>query len=208
MYIPSFNRVEDPRTIRAFLHAHGFATLVTQEDGRMQASHLPVLLDESQQGDSLRGHMARANGQWKSLDGVREVLCIFHGPHAYISPSWYEAKVAVPTWNYAAAHVYGVARVETDAAFMLKMLRDTTSKYESGMPSPWGMDLPKDYMESMMRAVVAFSIRITRIEAKFKFGQNRSPEDQAGVLRGLEGSGDPESRRLAGMIRRQGGGSG
>jgi transcriptional regulator len=70
------------------------------------------------------------------------------------------------------------------------------------------MDLPKDYMESMMRAVVAFSIRITRIEAKFKFGQNRSPEDQAGVLRGLEGSGDPESRRLAGMIRRQGGGSG
>ena len=171
----------------------------------MQASHLPVLLDESDQGDSLRGHMARANAQWKSLDGEREVLCMFHGPHSYISPSWYEAKVAVPTWNYAAAHVYGVARVETDAAFLRKVVEDTTSKYESGMPSPWRMDLPQDYLGSMMKAIVAFSVRITRVEAKFKFGQNRSPEDRAKMLRGLEGSGDPESRRLAEMIRRQGG---
>jgi transcriptional regulator len=208
VYTPSFNRVDDPRTIRAFIHAHGFATLVTQEGGQMQASHLPVLLDESGEGDSLRGHMARANAQWKSFGGDREVLCLFHGPHSYISPSWYEAKVAVPTWNYAVAHVYGVARVETDAAFVRRVVEDTTSKYESGMPCPWPMDLPEDYLGKMMGAIVAFSIRITRIEAKFKFGQNRSPEDQAKMLRGLEESGDPESQRLAGMIRRQGGGPG
>jgi transcriptional regulator len=205
MYIPPFNRVEDPRKIRDFIHAHGFATLVTQEDGGMQASHLPVLLDESGEGDSIRGHMARANGQWRSFDGAREVLCMFHGPHAYVSPSWYEARVAVPTWNYAVVHAYGVARVEADAAFLKKVIWDTTSKYESRMPAPWGMDLPQEYLESMMRAIVAFSIRVTRVEAKFKFGQNRPPADQAGMLRGLEESGDPQGRSLAEMIRREGG---
>lgn len=201
MYTPSFNRIEDPRVIRGFIHAHGFATLVTGAGAPLEASHLPLLLDESDQGDRLRGHMARGNAQWKRFDGSGEALCIFHGPHAYISPSWYEAAVAVPTWNYATVHVYGAPRLEEDPAFLRQVVADTTHKYESAREAPWPMDLPEDYMASMTRAIVGFSVAVTRVEAKFKFGQNRSAQDQSKMLRGLEDSHDPGARELAAMIR-------
>jgi transcriptional regulator len=203
MYIPAANRVEDPARIRAFIHAHGFATLVSRAGDSPWASHLPILLEESPNGDRLLGHMARANEQWRHLATGDEVLCIFHGPHAYVSPSWYVAKLAVPTWNYAAVHVYGKPRLEADAAFLRKVLDDTTSKYESGMERPWRMDFPDDTLAAYMKAIVGFSVEVTRIEAKFKLGQNRSAEDQAGMLSGLEKSGDPESAALADFIRKQ-----
>lgn len=206
MYIPPANRIEDPERVRAFIHEHGFATLVSRTGDSTWASHIPVLLDESPQGDRIRGHMARANEQWQHLASGGEVLCIFHGPHAYISPSWYAAKLAVPTWNYAAVHVYGTPRLEADAAFLRKILDDTTLKYESKMPVPWKMDFPEGTLASYMKAIVGFSVQITRIEAKFKLGQNRSLEDQAGMMAGLEKSGGLESSALAGFIREQGGG--
>ncbi len=201
MYIPTANRVEDPAKARAFIHAHGFATLVSADGGSPWASHLPVLLEESPQGDRLLGHMARANEQWRHLATGAEVLCIFHGPHAYVSPSWYAAKLAVPTWNYAAVHVYGTPRIEGDGALLRRILDDTTSKYESGMPAPWRMDFPPDTLAGYMKAIVGFSVQVTRIEAKFKLGQNRSPEDRAGMLSGLEKTGDPGSEALAKFIR-------
>jgi transcriptional regulator len=203
VYIPAANRVEDPGRIRAFIHSHGFATIISQTAGLPWASHLPLLLDESPEGDRLRCHMARANDQWRHFASGDEVLCIFQGPHAYISPSWYEAEIAVPTWNYAVVHVYGIPQVETDPAFVRKVLDDTVSKYESGMAVPWRMDFPEETVAAYMKAIVAFSVRITRIEPKFKLGQNRSPEDQAGMLSALEKSADPESRALAQFIRHQ-----
>ncbi len=204
MYIPAANRLEDPERIRAFIHAHGFATVISQAGGSPWASHLPLLLDESPGGDRLRSHMARANEQWRHLASGDEILCIFHGPHAYISPSWYEAEIAVPTWNYAVVHAYGIPQVETDPVFMRRVLDDTASKYESPMPVPWRMDFPEDTVAAYMKAIVAFSIRITRVEAKFKLGQNRSPEDRAGMLSALEKSAHPDSRALAAFIRLQG----
>jgi transcriptional regulator len=204
MYIPPANRVEDLAKIRAFIHSHGFAMIVSKEGGAMQASHVPVLLDESPDGDSLRGHLARANGQWQHFAPEREVLCIFNGPHAYISPSWYDAEVSVPTWNYATVHAYGKPRIEPDPAFLRTVLNDLTVKYESKMETPWKMAaLPEDYILRMMGAVVAFSIQITRVEAKFKIGQNRSTADQAGVMSALEKSDNPESRMLAEFVRQQ-----
>jgi len=95
MYIPPLNRVEDRQLINAFIHAQGFATLITNGGGEIVASHLPVLFDED--ANILRSHMARANEQWKHFASAGEVLCIFHGPHAYISPSWYEQQHTVPT---------------------------------------------------------------------------------------------------------------
>jgi transcriptional regulator len=204
VYIPAANRVEDPGRIRAFIHAHGFATLVSQGSGAPFGSHLPLLLDEREGGDRLRGHMARANEQWRHFASGQEVLCIFSGPHAYISPSWYEARIAVPTWNYAAVHVYGTPQVETDAGFVRNVLDDTVSKYESRMEFPWKMDFPEDSLAAYLKAIVSFSIQVTRVEAKFKLGQNRSAEDQAGMLSALEKSPDPESRALAAFIRLQG----
>jgi transcriptional regulator len=203
MYIPAANRVSESAKINEFIHANGFATLVTTGKNGPWASHLPFVFDEEEGGGRLRCHMARANEQWQHFESNPDILCIFLGPHAYVSPSWYTAKVAVPTWNYASVHVYGKARLE-DEAFLLKTIQDTTIKYESKMPVPWKMDLPKDYLAGMMRAIVGFSIQIAKIEAKFKLGQGRSKEDQLGTLAGLERSGTPESLSLASFIKAQG----
>jgi len=203
MYIPAADRVTDPSRINAFIQANAFATLVSRGPDGPWASHLPFVFDEAEGGGRLRCHMARANEQWRHLEPQPNVLCVFLGPHAYISPSWYAAKIAVPTWNYAAVHVYGTARVEDDA-FLRKTIVDTTAKYESKMPTPWRMPVPEDYIVSMMRAIVGFSVQITRVEAKFKLGLGRSQEDQQGVLAGLEESGHLESVALARFIRAQG----
>jgi len=205
MYIPELNRVDDVAKVNAFIHAHGFATMVTQTEGIPWASQLPVLLDETA-GDRgfLRSHMARANDQWQHFRPDQEVLCIFPGPHSYISPSWYAAKVAVPTWNYATAHVYGIPQINDDPAFVRKVVEDTTTKYEAKMAVPWALHLPDETVRALLKAIVGFTIRITRIEAKFKLGQNRSKEDQAGMLKALAASEDPGSRALAEFIQNQG----
>ena len=201
MYTPPFNRIEDRPMINAFLHANGFATLVTRDEkNALHASHLPVLLDEDPKGwGVLRSHMARANVQWRHLESNSEALCIFHGPHAYISPSWYVMQHTVPTWNYAAIHVYGTA-VIVDPAALEKIVRDTTGKYESVMPKPWKIPLSETEIDRMLKAIVGFEIRITRVEAKFKLGQNRSQEDQESMLCALQAAPDWPSRDLAEFI--------
>ena len=201
MYIPSFNRIEDPDKINAFIHAHGFATVVTMRNDAPWASHLPVLLDES--AGLLRSHMARANQQWKHFLAEREVLCIFHGPHAYISPSWYVQQHDVPTWNYAAVHVYGYPQIVDDRDALKQIVLDTTNTYEALVPSAWQLPLSDDGLAGMLRAIVGFTIRITRVEAKFKLGQNRSAEDREGTVRGLVDSGHLPSVELAEFTKAQ-----
>jgi transcriptional regulator len=200
MYIPPLNRIEDRQAINAFIHAHGFATVITNSDRKTVASHLPVLFDEGT--NVLRSHMARANEQWKQFANGNEVLCIFSGPHAYISPSWYEQQHTVPTWNYAVVHVYGKPSI-VDEAQLKQIVLDTTSKYESGMPVPWKIPLSEKEIGQMLKAIVDFKIDIERVEAKFKLGQNRSREDQEKMLRNLQGAPDDESRALAKFILAQ-----
>ena len=204
MYIPAANRVDDKTRINSFIQANGFATVVTQNDGRLCASHLPVLFDEAKEGHGvLRSHMARANEQWRHFESGQEVLCIFHGPHSYISPSSYVMQETVPTWNYAVVHVYGMAKVVEDAAVLRQIVTDTTTKYESHRPIPWKITLPDAALAAMLNAIVGFTIQITRIEAKFKLGQNRSQADQSGMLRDLQASPDPGSQQLASFISAQ-----
>ncbi len=195
MFIPSSFRVDDEPTLFAFLDRHSFATLVTAPNGVPFASHIPLLLDRTNR--RLLGHVARANPQWEHFDGVRESLAIFTGPHAYISPTWYVHHPAVPTWNYAAVHVYGAPKLIDDAG---PILDATVQKYEASRPQPWPNDLPADYREKLIRALVAFEMPLTRLEGKFKFGQNRSAEDRAGTLQHLE-AGDAEEQALAAMVR-------
>jgi transcriptional regulator len=197
MYIPPLNRVEDSHAINAFLHSHGFATLITSADAKIIASHLPVLFDEER--NLLRSHMARANEQWKELAHSDEVLCIFHGPHSYISPSWYVQQQTVPTWNYAVVHVYGKPSL-VDEAQLRQIVFDTTAKYESAMPQPWKIPLSEKEIGAMLKAIVGFKIEITRMEAKFKLGQNRSPEDQEKMLRELQAAPNDEGRALGRFI--------
>lgn len=204
MYIPAANRVDDKTRINSFIQANGFATVVTQTNGRLCASHLPVLFDEAEKGHGvLRSHMARANEQWRHFESSEEVLCIFHGPHSYISPSSYVMQETVPTWNYAVVHVYGLAKIVEDAALLRQIVTDTTTKYESHRPIPWKITLPEAALAAMLNAIVGFTVQITKIEAKFKLGQNRSQADQSGMLRDLLASPDPASQQLACFISRQ-----
>jgi transcriptional regulator len=201
MYIPAFNRVDDPEKINAFIHAYGFATVVTDQGDRPWASHLPVLLNEER--GVLRSHMARANQQWKHFRTDREVLCIFHGPHAYISPSWYVQQHDVPTWNYAAVHVYGLPQIIDEHDALKQIVTDTTEKYEALMSEPFSLLLSDAEVDGMLKAIVGFTISITRVEAKFKLGQNRSAEDREGTVRGLASSDHLPSIELAEFTKAQ-----
>ncbi len=201
MYIPSAFRVEDAGKIAAFMQRHSFATLVTFGGSAPFASHLPMLFHpQAGQHGTLLSHMARANPQWRHFASGNEILAIFHGPHSYISPSWYQTEVAVPTWNYAAVHVYGVPTIFSGHEQVVSFLREIVSTYESSFERPWPGNLSESYRDKMMQNIVAFEIPSSRIEAKFKFGQNRPTADTQGVFDALSRADDADSRALANMM--------
>ena len=198
MYVPATFRVDDRDRQIQFLRNHSFATLVTHVGVSPSATHLPVLYEERGDHGTLLAHMARANPQWRHF-GDAEVLTIFSGPHAYISPSWYETAPAVPTWNYAAIHVYGVPRLVNDHSQVCSLLQTMTQTYEAASASPWLGDIPDEFRDSLIESIVAFEIPISRIEAKFKLGQNRPVSDQQRVFDQLR-QGSEQTRALAALM--------
>lgn len=198
MYCPEAFAVSDPEQLQRFIAQYSFATLVSTVDGHPFATHLPLLLDPgTSTHGTLLGHMARANPQWQAFESSQEVLAIFQGPHAYVSPSWYETTPAVPTWNYATVHVYGVPRIIEDSQQLATLVDRLTAVYESGMPQPWPGDIPVDFKQKLLKAIVGFVIDITRVEGKFKLGQNRPLVDQQAVARRLAMQADPIAHALS-----------
>jgi transcriptional regulator len=201
MYIPKINREDDLAHMHELMRQHNFAILVTQHDGAPFATHLPILLDPARgPHGTLLAHMARANPQWRDFADGQEALVIFQGPHAYISPSWYDEPISVPTWNYAAIHAYGRPRIVDDQAALRHMLETLIDTHEAAFEQPWAMRLPDDYMDRMMRAVVGFEIEIARVEGKLKISQNRTPNEQRRVIEALEQSGDDLSAGVAELM--------
>jgi transcriptional regulator len=197
LYVPPHFRVEDRVVLVDFMRAHAFATLVASDDGGLQVSHVPILVDVFGDKIVLRGHVAKANGQWEALEGAKHVMAIFHGPHAYVSPTWYVTQPSVPTWNYAVVHAHGKARV-TDEAELHEVVSDLAAKYEAGNKPPWKLsEQPAAYVSSMLGMIVGFEIEVLRIEGKFKLSQNRAVEIPR-VTERLEAAGE---RELAAMMR-------
>jgi transcriptional regulator len=143
--------------------------------------------------------MARANPQWRDVEG--EALAVFSGPHAYVSPTWYETPGTVPTWNYTAVHAYGPLRLVEDCDGLHDILTRTTSFYEQAMPNPWSYDVADPDIDRMLRAIVGFRIEITRLEGKAKLNQNHPEERRRKVIRALEARPDDDSRAVAGLMR-------
>jgi len=191
MYVPVHFREERIEVLHAAIRTYGFGTLVTSDEGELEASHLPLLLDaEPAPFGTLRGHLARANPQWRRAKPGVEALAIFLGPDAYVTPSWYPTKQqtgkVVPTWNYLAIHVYGTLSVQEDPAQLRDHVGRLTDRHEATRASPWAVDdAPEPYIDQMLRAIVGVTLRITRIEGKWKMSQNRTAEDQTGVREGL-----------------------
>lgn len=208
MYVPKPFSEDDPETLRGLISSAAFATLLTSRDGVPLASHVPLVLDGGDAGSEgqtdmptrgrLLGHLARANDHWRDFDGTAEALAIFHGPHAYISPNWYESPDMVPTWNYAAVHAYGRPRIIDDAEAALAVLARLTATFESDATGNWSMDAMQPGLASgMLKGIVAFEMPVERLEGKWKMSQNRKPEDAKGAIAGLRALGDPEANAVA-----------
>ena len=202
MYIPAHFREDDLATMQALMREYSFATLVSTTDEDVPiATPLPFLLEpEPAPNGTLKAHMALGNPQWRTFRQDREVLVLFQGPHAYISPSWYEETLSVPTWNYATVHAYGIPRIMEDPATLYTFLKELIHTHEAQFADPWPFEqLPSDYVEKMMQGVVGFSIEITRLEGKWKMSQNRTPRERARVAEELRKSQDP-SRAVVGEL--------
>jgi len=200
MYSPPYNRVEDRAELVGFMRANSFAVLVTGTGGALHASHLPVRVLETEQKIVLDLHMAKNNPQWKEFFDD-EVMVVFAGPHAYVSPRWYEDQERVPTWNYAAIHAYGIPVVVSEAS----------KKYESQRRLVAEMDpqwLPKfdalsrKYIDMMLDGIVNFEIPVTRLETRWKLSQNRGRREMELIAAQLEKSGDSSARSLATLTRK------
>ena len=201
MYVPPHFAQTDPATLYDFIEAHSFGLLVSQVEGVPFASHLPFLLDRAAgPHGTLLGHMARANPHWRELAG-QTALAVFAGPHAYVSPTWYEAEHVVPTWNYVAVHAYGRAAVVEDRSALLDIVRRGVTFYEAAMPRPWVLDDSSPFVDWMLGRIVGFRIEVERLEGKWKLNQNHPAGRRKRVAEVLRERGSDDARAVAALMR-------
>ncbi|MDP1644934.1 MAG: FMN-binding negative transcriptional regulator [Thiobacillus sp.] len=200
MYIPKHFKETNPARISALIKGHPLGMLVTAPEGVPFVSHLPFIFERSagSQG-KLLGHMARANPQWQHFESGSEVLAVFQGPHAYVSPSWYSSP-GVPTWNYAVVHLRGNPRLIEGETELEALVEQLTHVHESHMPSPWKPNLTGERRSKLLNMIVGFEIEITHIQGKFKLSQNRPLEDQQHVVEKLSQSNNQTDTAVAKLM--------
>ena len=203
MYVPRHYSQDDTAVAHDLIRGNVFATLVTEVSGRLDATHMPVVLDgERGELGSLRFHLARANPTVNALAETRKVLMVFVGPHTYISPDWYANENLVPTWNYAVVHAYGMPRTMDDAE-LRRLLDDLSASQESRLPkTPWTTDkMPPELVDKMCKAIVGFELPITELQGKWKFDQKKSADDRAGAVAALKELGGESRHAVAATMR-------
>lgn len=203
LYRPDHFAVDDRAAVARLIDEHPFATLVTPVVPEPFVSHLPLLLiRDNEPHGTLIGHFARANPHWRHAEQIAS-LAVFHGPHAYVSPSWYEEpERMVPTWNYATVHAHGTLEIMTDAADTRGVLDALIQRFEGGRAAPWTLQMPERQRDAMIAAIVGFRFRIARLEGKFKLSQNRSAADRARVAAALKSEGYAEATATADWMER------
>ncbi|HUX46059.1 MAG TPA: FMN-binding negative transcriptional regulator [Terracidiphilus sp.] len=200
MYTPRFNQVTDHATLLQAMRDYSFAILFGPgADGQPTATHLPLVVREEGEHGLLEGHFARANSHWQAL-ASREMLVVFAGPHAYVSPTLYAGQLSVPTWNYVAIHAYGTLELVEDEPGKLALLHGLIQTHEPAYADQWA-SLPEGYRRTMLAGIVGFRIPIARIEGKFKLSQNRSESDRRNI-REAHAAGTPDEHALANWMSR------
>lgn len=206
MYLPKHFAQHDVAALHTLIQQHPLATLVTVGPDGPTADHIPLELDASAgPHGTLRGHVARANPLWQAAAGT-PVLAVFHGPQAYVTPSWYPSKAAthkvVPTWNYAVVHAQGVLRAVEDAPWLHTLVSRLTGHQEATRAEPWAVgDAPEDFVQSLLRVIVGIEIPLTALVGKWKVSQNRSEADRLGVAQGLAEQGGSGAQAMAALVR-------
>lgn len=196
MYIPAHFDESRSEVLHALIAQHPFGMLITHGADGLDANHIPFQLhpDEGELG-VLHAHVARANPLWQQLADGDEVLVVFRAADGYVSPSWYPSKhethKQVPTWNYMVAHAHGRVTVHDDERYVRGMVARLSRKHEATQPTPWKMgDSPKEFIDSMLKAIVGIEIAITRLQGKFKLSQNKEARDIRGAAAGLAAAGN------------------
>jgi transcriptional regulator len=200
MYVPKAFAVDDLAQLQDFMEEFNFATVVTERDGELTASHIPFLLDRNVAPYGvLRAHVEIKNPQLEDFRSGSQALVIFQGPHTYISPSWYAKPQNVPTWNYTVVHAYGAPQILGRDA-MVALLKGLVGKHESSFEKPWDFDPGDPFMQNQMPEIAGFEIKIKKLQGKFKLNQNRTPADRAGVIEALSASEDPLQQAVASLM--------
>jgi transcriptional regulator len=205
MYIPRANQEDRIDVLHKLMEDQPFASLITVGSSGLFASHIPTVLEQNGAMGRLKGHISRANTQWRDYSPAVEALAIFSGPQHYITPSWYPEKQqtgkVVPTWNYVVVHAYGYLKVIEDGEWLMAHLKTLTGIHEADSPVPWKIsDAPADYVASQVKGIVGLEMDIERLEGKWKVSQNRSAEDRTGVARGLSELNTIESRAMKALV--------
>ncbi|MCF8179369.1 MAG: FMN-binding negative transcriptional regulator [Sulfuritalea sp.] len=205
MYLPAHFAETRHEVLHALMREHPFATLVTQGTDGLTANHLPLhLSSEGSPPGVLQGHVARANPLWKHSADT-DVLAIYQGPQAYVTPSWYPTKhehgKAVPTWNYVIVHARGRLRVIDDPVWLRAQLEILVAEHEAGFAEPWRIaDAPPDYIAKMLAAIVGIEITLTELTGKWKTSQNQPGINRAGVVAGLRQQDTTDTQRMAALV--------
>jgi transcriptional regulator len=206
MYIPRANEENRVSVMQALMVSHPLATLVTLGDSGLFASHIPMVLEnDGSQFGVLKGHISRANRQWRDFVPTVDALAIFAGDQHYISPNWYpgtkEHGKEVPTWNYVVVHAYGSLKVIQDDEWLLTNVEKLTNIHEAGSPVPWKVsDAPKDFIKSQLNGIVGLELPIQRLQGKWKVSQNRTESERKGVVEGLSKLNSPESLAMKALV--------
>jgi transcriptional regulator len=203
MYVPEHFRQSDRQLLLEVMRAHSFALLISSDDsGEPFASHLPLVVSESAGAVRLEGHMARANPHWHYLERDSRALVVFAGPHGYISPSLYESKQSVPTWNYVTVHAYGRATLLHDPKQIAQGQQKLITRHDPAYRAQYA-ELDREFHAKLLAAIVAFQIDVERLQGKFKLSQNRPATDRRNVMEACA-AGDAEQRALAKWMDRLG----
>ncbi|NEU32040.1 FMN-binding negative transcriptional regulator [bacterium LRH843] len=200
MYIPKHFKVTNVDEIWDFVQKYSFGTIVTTEQEKPIATHLPLQL--MKEGDTyyITGHMAYGNCQWRTFETCEDVLVMFQGPHAYISSSWYKEE-NVPTWNYQAVHIYGTATIlnEDELKHDLRILLEKYEKHRKNSVL-WDKVSP-EVLEKQLKGIVGFKIKVQEIQAAYKLSQNRNEEDYHNIVNKLYEEKDLSSQQMAQVMQ-------
>jgi transcriptional regulator len=208
IYTPRSFVADGSDAVARLISEYPFATLVTPGNPEAFVSHVPLQHRASHGAkEILLGHMARANPHWQHF-GAAVSIAIIHGPHAYVSPSWYaEPASAVPTWNYAVVHVHGHIELMADVAETRALLEEMIGRYEKGRARPWRLQLEGRALAATLDAIVGFRLVIERVDAKLKLSQNRNIEDRERVIAALHTEGYADAAASAEWMERYARGS-
>lgn len=210
MYQPPLFKEDRLDVLQGLIRTHPFGLIISvAADGEPMANAIPLLLDAAAGvKGTLRGHLARANPQWKLLAETGKALVVFQGPYSYVTPSWYESKKehgkVVPTWNYVIVQVRGTVRIHEDAGWLRDHVGALSDAHEQGRSEPWAVsDAPESFIAGQLKGIVGFEIEIAEIEGKWKVSQNRPVPDRVGVASGL--AVDQGNEEMVKLVKEYGG---